>query len=417
MSPTQPRPPRLGRSLAEAAPAVAAQWHPTRNAPLTPAEVAVASKTQAWWVCETCGHQWRTTVANRRRTGCPACGRRAQARAISTPRPGRSLAEAAPAVAAQWHPTRNGDRDPHNVAAGSNLRAVWQCPTCGHTWRARVADRTRGVSCPVCNGRPPSPTTCTVPGCTAPFLARGLCRMHYSRYRRGTSLTDDTPQVGDIDGYGRYGQLDDDGATVLCHECGRRYRFLGTHVYAAHDMTARAYKFAHGLPLSRGLASSEHRDAQSQRSRDRLDTPQWQRLEAARDPVAASAAREPESLHSPALRRRASAHAKQLSQVNRGPLTATCEDCGTRLPRPSGSRPRRLCDPCVRARARAARALQTAAIRERNAGRDAHIHELHRQGGTIAAIAHDVGLSSTRVTQILCRPDTQEASGGEGEAQ
>lgn len=316
------------------------------------------------------------------------------------PRPGRSLVEVAPAVAAQWHPTCNGDRDPHNVEAGSSLRAAWQCPTCGHTWRARVADRTRGVGCPVCNDRPP---TCTVPGCTAPFLARGLCRMHYSRYRRGRPLTDDAPKAGDPDGFGRYGQLDDDGETVLCHECGSRYRGLGAHVSRAHGTTARDYKLAHGLPLSRGLNAATLTAAQSERGRQQLDSPQWQRLEAARDPVAASAAREPESLRSPAVLRESGARAERLSETNRGPLSTTCEVCGTVMTRLSGRRGRRLCDPCLRQRSRAARAAQAVELRERNAVRDARIQELHQRGWAKAAIGRDVGLTGARVGQILGR--------------
>ena len=47
---------------------------------------------------------------------------------------------------------------------------------------------------------------------------------------------------------GRYGILDLDETGVLCHECGRRLRGLGTHLLKAHDMTAADYRDAHGLP-------------------------------------------------------------------------------------------------------------------------------------------------------------------------
>jgi hypothetical protein len=33
-------------------------------------------------------------------------------------------------------------------------------------------------------GRPPLHTKCTVPGCTRPHYAKGLCSMHYQQWRR-----------------------------------------------------------------------------------------------------------------------------------------------------------------------------------------------------------------------------------------
>jgi hypothetical protein len=65
-------------NLLTACPDLAAEWHPTRNGALSPAEVSAGSGRKVWWRCQA-GHEWAATVANRtgRGSGCPFCsGRR-----------------------------------------------------------------------------------------------------------------------------------------------------------------------------------------------------------------------------------------------------------------------------------------------------------------------------------------------------
>lgn len=56
------------------------------------------------------------------------------------------LAAKAPDVAAQWHPTLNGNLTPEMVTPGSHRRVWWQCPL-GHTWKAFVYSRTGAQRC------------------------------------------------------------------------------------------------------------------------------------------------------------------------------------------------------------------------------------------------------------------------------
>lgn len=126
--------------------ALAAQWHPERNGPLTPDQVVCGSTRRVWWQCGS-GHVWAASVKSRAAgAGCPYCtGRR-----IS---PGENdLATLYPALARQWHPTKNGGLTPAAVAPGSRRRVWWQCPQ-GHTWQAAVFSRSQGADCPVCTGR------------------------------------------------------------------------------------------------------------------------------------------------------------------------------------------------------------------------------------------------------------------------
>lgn len=54
-------------------PNVANEWHPTKNAPLTPSQVLPGSHRMVWWVCER-GHQWQAMVKSRvSGCGCPVC--------------------------------------------------------------------------------------------------------------------------------------------------------------------------------------------------------------------------------------------------------------------------------------------------------------------------------------------------------
>lgn len=133
-------------------------------------------------------------------------------------------------------------------------------------------------------------TGCSVPGCTRDVLARRLCRMHYSRWRRGVPV--DQPRVGDPSGYGQWGVMDRGEHDVLCHECGQRYASVGSHAYAAHGITAREYRLRYGIPSTTPLVSLAVSRAHSRRATAQVGTPAWGRLEAARDPQAASDARD-----------------------------------------------------------------------------------------------------------------------------
>lgn len=140
-----------GGSLQDRFPELAAQWHPTGNGALRPADVPFGTVRRVWWQCpEGPDHQWQTTVNSRTsgRHGCPFCsGRRATHLS--------NLAVLAPELAAQWHPTKNGILVPDNVRPGSKKPVWWQCPKDPrHQWRAAVVDRLRkGHGCPYCSGR------------------------------------------------------------------------------------------------------------------------------------------------------------------------------------------------------------------------------------------------------------------------
>ncbi|MFG1995318.1 zinc-ribbon domain-containing protein [Actinoplanes sp. NPDC048988] len=131
---------------------LAAQWHPTRNGQLTPHDViADSSTTLVWWKCaQGPDHEWSTMAYQRTviGTGCPAC----HGRQLSVT---NCLATRRPDLAAQWHPTRNGQLTPDLVVAGSAISVWWQCPAGpDHEWSATLDKRTgrESTGCPACAG-------------------------------------------------------------------------------------------------------------------------------------------------------------------------------------------------------------------------------------------------------------------------
>lgn len=64
-----------------------------------------------------------------------------------------NLAETHPHLAAQWHPSLNGEKQPWDFTAGSSsYKAFWICEV-GHTWRAVIFSRSKGSGCPYCSNQ------------------------------------------------------------------------------------------------------------------------------------------------------------------------------------------------------------------------------------------------------------------------
>lgn len=131
--------------LATTHPALAAQWHPSKNGTLTPEKISHGYDRKVWWICSK-GHEWRASPTTRVKMGaeCPICSNYFALTGYN------DLATTHPGIASQWHPTKNGSLTPQEIVAGSNRSVWWQC-SLGHEWCAKVVDRTRGTNgCPYC---------------------------------------------------------------------------------------------------------------------------------------------------------------------------------------------------------------------------------------------------------------------------
>lgn len=167
---------------------------------------------------------------------------------------------------------------------------------------------------------------CKHPRCHREAVATGYCMKHYRQARAGRLIVE--PEIGDPSGHGRYGILDEDGYTVLCHECGEWKRRLGAHVRMAHDISPREYKIKHGLPLSRGLTSKMASEEISARSKARVGGAGWKKLEEKRDPTKAAHAREFETMRGASRAQLADRALTNLGGKTKPTQRFTCIICG-----------------------------------------------------------------------------------------
>lgn len=232
-----PRKPPVGKSLAEVNPALAKEWHPTKNADLTPFDFTAGSNEKVWWKCDKgIDHEWDGSINNRSRgRGCPICSGRmlvaSNTLAIVNPElakewhptkngkltsfdvfpaEGRKvwwkcskgedheweaspnnrskgqgcavcsnkkvvnsncLATTHPDLAKEWHPSRNKDKTPFDIIAGTNKKFWWKCPKGDdHEWEAPGMNRVKGIGCPICAGKKAVPSNCLMT--THPELAK-----------------------------------------------------------------------------------------------------------------------------------------------------------------------------------------------------------------------------------------------------
>ena len=138
-------------------PKVLKQWDSSLNpSNIEPSSLSAGSAKRYYWRCDQGpDHVWPAPV--HRRTlgiGCPFC---ASQRVSVT----NSLATKFPHIAAQWHPTKNGDLSPSDVLPMYNVRKVWwKCPEeDDHEWDDKCANRVSnfkrrgGGKCPMCAGK------------------------------------------------------------------------------------------------------------------------------------------------------------------------------------------------------------------------------------------------------------------------
>ena len=137
----------LSNCLATTNSKLAAQWHPTKNAELTPFDFTNGSGKKIWWKCDKGeDHEWISTISHRTNgRDCPICSGR---KVVTS----NCLATTHPKLAAQWHPTKNGKLKPYDVTFGSSKKVWWKCPEgSDHEWNSTL--NSRGKGCPICRNQ------------------------------------------------------------------------------------------------------------------------------------------------------------------------------------------------------------------------------------------------------------------------
>ena len=124
-------------------PDLAREWDSHRNE-LNLYDMSVSSGQRAWWRCSE-NHSWQSAICDRSKgNGCPFCsGRRlSDINRLSLIRPD---------LVCEWDYAKNGI-SPYDVSVWSNQSAWWRCSE-NHSWRAIIANRSKGRGCPKCAKR------------------------------------------------------------------------------------------------------------------------------------------------------------------------------------------------------------------------------------------------------------------------
>lgn len=133
---------RYEDSLAARYPEQAKLWHPTRNGPLTPADVTPGVRTVVWWLCSE-GHDNQGRVDKRAQGQvCGTCtGRKLN--------PGvNDLATREPVLSLEYHQDKNPLRA--NEIFASNHKLHWECFANGHVHTQTTQHRRESRGCPLC---------------------------------------------------------------------------------------------------------------------------------------------------------------------------------------------------------------------------------------------------------------------------
>lgn len=128
-------------------PLLAIQFHPTRNTPITPADIFSSSQKPCWWLGP-CSHEWQTSPAMRKEKGpdyCPICLGRTLLVGFN------DLATLFPNLFLQWDNEKNNGLKPTDFLPGSHVSVFWLCEN-DHSWEARIYSRTSAnpAGCPTC---------------------------------------------------------------------------------------------------------------------------------------------------------------------------------------------------------------------------------------------------------------------------
>ena len=126
-------------------PELLTEWNYVKNGIVTPQIVSKGSEKKVWWVCEK-GHEYQADIGHRVRVqGCPYCTGQRILQGFN------DLITTKPELIKEWNYAKNGNLLPNMVMPSSHTKVWWICKN-GHEWLSALNNRTKGRSCPYCNG-------------------------------------------------------------------------------------------------------------------------------------------------------------------------------------------------------------------------------------------------------------------------
>ncbi len=136
-------------TIAYTHPKIAQQWYQQKNGNVRTDQVKFSDPRTFYFRCNIYSdHVFQSKLLARvkAQNDCPICVRNGIL-------PGRTLQDVYPEIAAQWHPTRNGNLTASDVSAHSGRLVYWRCDqNPRHVWQAKIGSRTGKwkTGCPKC---------------------------------------------------------------------------------------------------------------------------------------------------------------------------------------------------------------------------------------------------------------------------
>jgi cytochrome c-type biogenesis protein CcmH/NrfF len=131
-------------------PKLSLEWHPTRNAPLTPREVNAGSSQLVWWKCmKGEDHVWKASLVSRKNgANCRVCSNEIIVKS-------NALVTTHSHIAKEWDYKKNSPLTPDQISFGNGRKVWWKCPKGDdHKWQATTNSRTyNNLGCPICSGK------------------------------------------------------------------------------------------------------------------------------------------------------------------------------------------------------------------------------------------------------------------------
>lgn len=196
-------------SLEEKYPELAEEWNYEKNS-FMPNSIHPGSNEKVWWKCKECGHEWKTSPAERSgrdKTGCPICARKVggQKRMRINLLKNGSAVEKGSFLLDEWDYDKN-EISPDFISSTSTKKVWWKCKKCGYNWKTSIEHRIkRHSSCPCCRNQ------VVVPGINDLQTKNPILAREWDNERNLIKPTEITPGSGKVFYW-------------VCSRCGNKWK-------------------------------------------------------------------------------------------------------------------------------------------------------------------------------------------------
>lgn len=130
------------------------EWDYAKNSliGLFPDKLVAGSNKSAYWICSTCGYEWKAPIARRSKgAGCRKCADKTNPTLIRKTLREKGHELDNPLLIQEWDYDKN-IHEPSEYTFGSKEKVYWICSKCNYSWQATIYSRNKGAGCPACAG-------------------------------------------------------------------------------------------------------------------------------------------------------------------------------------------------------------------------------------------------------------------------